>query len=230
MKFEDIIGSVFGKLTVVALQGRDKWGNIVWNCLCDCGTPTTVNTGSLKSGHKKSCGCLHKDRMREINTIHGLSRSTTYRSWQHCNGRCYNPKMAGYKDYGGAGITVCDRWREPAPQGFLNFLEDMGERPKGHTLNRVKGARVYSKETCEWASLSLQSFDQKLSSNNRSGISGVYWSKNNNKWQVTLGVDGVRVDLGRTLDIDVAREWRRAAELKYYGFYKTPEKEVKDEV
>lgn len=60
--------------------------------------------------------------------------------------RCTYPKSEKFPRYGGAGITVCPPWLK-----FENFLADMGERPDGKTLDRINNAKVYSKETCRWA-------------------------------------------------------------------------------
>jgi hypothetical protein len=61
--------------------------------------------------------------------------------------RCTYQRHAKYPMYGAVGITICNRWLA----AFENFLEDMGERPEGTTLDRVDGAKLYSKDTCRWA-------------------------------------------------------------------------------
>ena len=76
-----------------------------------------------------------------------------YWSWQSMNRRCYDPSFQSYKNYGAKGITVCDRWL----QSFANFLEDMGERPRNTTLDRVENSKGYSKENCRWATPRQQS-------------------------------------------------------------------------
>ena len=66
--------------------------------------------------------------------------------------RCYRPNSNGFHNYGGRGITVCDRWRE----SFANFLADMGERPEGKTLDRINVDGNYEPGNCRWATATEQ--------------------------------------------------------------------------
>jgi hypothetical protein len=134
--------------------------------------------------------------------------------------RCLNNDDIAYSKYGGDGITICDRWLAPNPQGFFNFLEDMGERPDGTSLNRVGGAKLYSKDTCAWATPNEQSFDQKLQSNNSSGKTGVCWKKKDRRWRAYIYKDNINISLGSYLNLEDAIKAREEAELKYYGFIK----------
>jgi hypothetical protein len=80
------------------------------------------------------------------------SYSTTYKSWVCMRQRCYNPAFTDYDKYGGAGITVCDRWR----YSFTAFLADMGPRPHGHTIDRIDGKGNYTHNNCRWATITQQ--------------------------------------------------------------------------
>lgn len=81
---------------------------------------------------------------------HGLSKSTTYSSWQHMKDRCLNPNHKAFREYGHRGIKICVRWFS-----FENFLEDMGERPAGLELDRKDSNGDYCKENCRWATKSV---------------------------------------------------------------------------
>jgi hypothetical protein len=82
------------------------------------------------------------------NKKHGMWQTPTYNSWGCMIQRCYNVKYTDYHNYGGRGITVCDSWKE----SFLNFFNDMGERPIGTSLDRIDNNKGYSKDNCKWAS------------------------------------------------------------------------------
>jgi hypothetical protein len=132
---QDITGRRFGRLVADSLSCKDKYGNYSWECTCDCGKSKKVFACNLKSGKTQSCGCLQKEAMVGILTKHGQSkrghRSKTYTSWASMMSRCYNINNSRYAWYGGRGIKVCDRWHK-----FEDFYNDIGDIPKGLTLDR----------------------------------------------------------------------------------------------
>lgn len=135
-----------------------------WVCQCDCGETTTVRADSLKGGHIRSCGCLNNEqRVANLDTsTHGHAKTgahtRTYLAWENMRKRCYKENARRYSDYGGRGITVCDRWRD----SFENFLADMGECPGKLTLDRSNNNGNYEPGNCKWVTMKEQNNNRRL--------------------------------------------------------------------
>lgn len=211
------IGDVFSRMTVVK-EPFNINGRKVVECLCSCGVVKIVRVDGLQGGTTNSCGCYRLDKLREKTVTHGATNTKTYSVWEGMLQRCNNPKSSGYPNYGGRGITICNRWL--GETGFENFLKDMGEKPKYLTLDRIDVNGNYSQENCRWADVSLQSFNTRLSSNNTSGRTGVSWDKTKRKWSSYIMKDRKKIHLGRYDTLEDAILAREKGELKYFGMIK----------
>ena len=177
-----VIGQRFGRLLVVCEDRiRDRRS---WKCLCDCGTEKVITDSDLKTGRVNSCGCLQKELLAARCTKHGHSknrqRTLTLSTYKGMITRCSNPNVPAYPDYGGRGITICDRWRE----SFENFLEDMGERTQGMTLDRIDNDGNYCPKNCRWVTRKEQN------RNKRNSVYVTYKgeTKNLSEWAEYLGI------------------------------------------
>ncbi len=143
----DLVGQKFGRLVVGSFSHKGNDRHSYWLTKCDCGNIITVHGSALKTGNTKSCGCLKKEIVSTCNLRHGMSETQTYRSWQSMKKRCLSVNCKDYKHYGGRGISICDRWLN----SFENFLEDMGEKPEGLTLERKNNNGNYELSNFKWA-------------------------------------------------------------------------------
>lgn len=154
--------SNFGRLTIIdeVESYRKPSGQTQrqFRCKCECGNEIITKLFYLTNGDTKSCGCLNLELVKSRPVKHNLSSSKEYKSWIHMKDRCYNPKVKGYKYWGGRGIKVCDRWKN----SFINFLTDMGNKPsKEYSLDRINVDGDYEPGNVRWATPSIQSQNRR---------------------------------------------------------------------
>lgn len=155
-------GDRFGRLVVIS-ESEQTGSTRRFLCKCDCGSISTVALRRLNAGKTKSCGCLAREITGIRSTTHGHSRggraTSTYLIWAGMIQRCTNPTLKAWKDYGGRGIRVCDRWLA----SFENFLSDMGERPKELSIDRINNDGNYEPSNCRWATRTEQVRNRRVS-------------------------------------------------------------------
>jgi hypothetical protein len=140
-----VTGKRFGRLLVLGDAASVGARRFV-RARCDCGTEKELALRHLVSGRTVSCGCWRTEVATAQLTVHGMTGTATHRIWTGMLTRCTNPKAGKYPRYGGRGIKVCARW-----QVFENFLADMGERPKGASIERKNNDGDYEPKNCRWS-------------------------------------------------------------------------------
>jgi len=152
----DLTGKVYGRLTVLSLHGsrREPSGRIrrLWLCRCECGRETVAAGNNLRTGHTTSCGSKKHQR-----NYHGVTHTPIYHVWENMIARCTNERHPSWKDYGGRGITVCERWMK-----FAEFYKDMGESYRtGLTIDRRDNNAGYCKDNCRWIPQAYQPLNMR---------------------------------------------------------------------
>lgn len=217
IKDEELIGVKFGKLTVIKRShkssGKDsRW---LWECLCDCGKTSYVRSNNLKSGNSKSCSCFNIKMVKKKKETHGLSNTKIYDSYRNMIDRCLNPKNKKYYNYGGRGITVCDRWL--GHNGLINFNKDMKDSyEKGLQLDRIDPNGDYTLENCRWVTNQQNSMNTRSHRDSVSKYKGVS-PLPKGKWLSRLVFDGNVVhDQRFNSEVEAAEAYNEAA-IKYFG-------------
>lgn len=143
---DDITGLSYHRLTALRPDPDSAPSKHHWIFKCSCGSEKSICAYNVtrKRSPTKSCGCALENSSHRT---HGMSRKAAYKRWSSMVQRCTNKNNPSYYNYGGRGITVCNEWKN----SFEKFYADMGDAPRGMTLDRVDNDKGYCKDNCRWA-------------------------------------------------------------------------------
>lgn len=163
---EDITGNKYGRLTALRYAYTEN-GKQFWEFKCDCGATVTKALVYAKTGHTKSCGCLHKEQLAQRNkdnAKHGGWTERLYGVWHGMKERCLTPTNKDYRRYGARGITVCKEWAD-SYLSFKNWALANGYDPDAKrgacTLDRINNDKGYSPDNCRWVNAKTQALNRR---------------------------------------------------------------------
>lgn len=147
----------------------------------------------------------------------GVTKSPHYKRWSHMRSRCYVSTSSEYFRYGEKGIRVCDEWIMDfyAYEKYILSLPNAGKPT--YTVDRIDSEGNYEPGNLRWASKTTQSQNCRISSNNKSGHTGVCWHKVAKKWRTYIMVNRKHIHIGMFTNKSKAVAARKEAEIKY-GF------------
>lgn len=155
----DMAGMRFGSVTVLRRTGTCSSRDAKWLYRCDCGVEHESSGYSIRKVKGFTCPECTVIRVSQASIKHGKTETPEYKTWTDVKTRCLNPSSTGYKNYGGRGITICNRWKD----SFEAFLEDMGEKPTpNHSIDRIDNDGNYEPGNCQWVTIEEQIRNRRI--------------------------------------------------------------------
>ncbi len=164
-----------------------------------CGDEFKACTYVITKKDTKSCGCYQKRRTSETHKTHGLGYTRLYNIWVNMKDRVLNPKHKYYVDYGGRGIIICDEWKNDVKSFYDWAMQNGYEENKGLSIDRIDNDGNYCPENCRWVDRIIQSRNQRMSKNNKTGYKGVSFIKRRGNYQAQIVVNKINIYLGSFL-------------------------------
>lgn len=204
---KDLKGQTFGYLEV--LYDFDKFinGHKIHYCHCkcsNCGKEKDIYSSSLTTGSTKSCGCYNIEHNRELHTKHGISRHPLSGLWRDIKKRCFNPNCKAYKNYGGRGVVMCDRWKDSLETFYNDLIDSYNEHIEKYdklntTIDRIDVNGNYEPNNVRWAT-------RKEQNNNRRNNHFITYNGETHtiaEWSDITGIEGRKISgrLSRNWDI-----------------------------
>ncbi len=202
--FIDLAGTRSGSLVAVR-RAENRKRETMWECICDCGSSHVVRASTIRSGTATSCGCVERKRY----TTHKMSAAPEYAVWVAMVSRCTNKKNPRFKDYGGRGITLCERWK-----AFENFISDVGLRPSDlHSIDRINNDFGYEPGNCRWSNQSQQMRNTRVTARHDVGVDML----SSGRFRASINICNKRKHIGVFATRDMAIAARKEAESLFWG-------------
>lgn len=152
----NMVGNKFGRYLVLSINADKAFSkDISYVCQCECGNKKIIRGTHLRNGKSGQCKDCHSQSLKS----HGLAHRCEYRIWKGMKDRCFNKNNKNYHNYGGRGITVCQRWFK-----FELFIEDMGYRPeKWLQIDRINNDGNYEPGNCRWTTRAINMANRRVS-------------------------------------------------------------------